>query len=257
MSSIISFNMIRCLYRSILQVSFFLIILSLSGLHIQNCLADTDSPLSEEEVDFTTFSLEKLIDYEITAVSKKPEKRFEAAAAIFVITQEDITRSGFTTLPEVFCMVPSMQVVRIDPGDFAVSSYGFEASVGFQPLQWWKLETTFTWLQINLDLSREHQSFNPSADEKLSPSTRYSFRPLMDITPQLEFDVSIYFMDDIKGFDVNRYTDLSLRLGWKPVKGLELSIGRNLLDNRHNEFTDEIYNRARNEVRRTVYGRIA
>ncbi len=50
--------------------------------------------------DLTELSLEELMNIEITSVSKKPEKLADAAAAIFVITQEDIRRSGVTSIPE-------------------------------------------------------------------------------------------------------------------------------------------------------------
>jgi iron complex outermembrane receptor protein len=75
--------------------------------------------------DFTVLSIEELMNYEITSVSKKPQKLSETAAAVFVITQEDIRRSGFTTLPDLLRMVPGMQVAKSDPGDYAVSARGF------------------------------------------------------------------------------------------------------------------------------------
>lgn len=111
--------------QSIFWLCVFQVVLCLSGPHLRCCRAGDNLSGREEPIDFTTFPLEKLIDYEIISVSKQPEKFFEAAAAVFVITQADIRRSGFTTLPEVFRMVPGMQVARTDPGDFAVSSRGF------------------------------------------------------------------------------------------------------------------------------------
>lgn len=69
--------------------------------------------------------LEKLMDVEVTSVSKKPEKVMEAAAAIFVITQEDIRRSGATHIPEVLRIVPGVEVARVDSNKWAVSIRGF------------------------------------------------------------------------------------------------------------------------------------
>jgi iron complex outermembrane receptor protein len=75
--------------------------------------------------DLTKLSLEQLMDIEVTSVSKKPEKVTEAAAAIFVITQEDIRRSGATQIPEVLRMVPGVEVARVDSNKWAVSIRGF------------------------------------------------------------------------------------------------------------------------------------
>ena len=75
--------------------------------------------------DLTKLSLEQLMDIEVTSVSKKPEKATEAAAAVFVITQEDIRRSGATHIPEVLRMVPGVEVARVDSNKWAVSIRGF------------------------------------------------------------------------------------------------------------------------------------
>lgn len=70
-------------------------------------------------------SLKDLTDIEVTSVSKRTEKASEAAAAIFVITQEDIRKSGATSIPEVLRMVPGIQVARIDSNKWAITSRGF------------------------------------------------------------------------------------------------------------------------------------
>ena len=79
----------------------------------------------ELPVDLTELSLEELMDIEIISVSKKEEKLFEAAAAVYVVTGEDIRRSGVTSIPEALRMVPGMQVARIDANKWAVSARGF------------------------------------------------------------------------------------------------------------------------------------
>jgi len=77
--------------------------------------------------DLTRLSLEQLMDIEVTSVSKKPEKIAKAAAAVFVITQEDIRRSGATQIPEVLRMVPGVEVARVDSNKWAISIRGFNS----------------------------------------------------------------------------------------------------------------------------------
>jgi len=72
-------------------------------------------------VDFTEFSIEELMEIEVTSVSKKPQKLSDAAAAIFVITQEDIRRSGVTNIMDALRMAPGLQVARIDANIYAIS----------------------------------------------------------------------------------------------------------------------------------------
>lgn len=84
-------------------------------------------PCWAAHANITELSLEELLSVEITSVSKKSEKASDAAAAVFVINQEDIKRSGATSIPEVLRMVPGLQVARIDANKWAISSRGFNA----------------------------------------------------------------------------------------------------------------------------------
>ena len=77
--------------------------------------------------DLTDMSLEALMNLEITSVSKKPQKKSEAAAAVFVITGEDIQRWGVTNIPDALRRVPGLQVARIDANKWAVSARGFNS----------------------------------------------------------------------------------------------------------------------------------
>ncbi|MEP7156299.1 MAG: TonB-dependent receptor [Betaproteobacteria bacterium] len=75
--------------------------------------------------DLAELSLEQLGNILVTTVSKREEKLSSANAAIFVITSEDIRRSGATTLPEVLRMAPNLDVARADTNTYAISARGF------------------------------------------------------------------------------------------------------------------------------------
>ena len=75
--------------------------------------------------DLSQVSLEDLMNIQVTSVSKKEQKMSQAATAIFVITQEDIHRSGATNIPDLLRMVPGLDVSQINANDWAVSARGF------------------------------------------------------------------------------------------------------------------------------------
>jgi iron complex outermembrane receptor protein len=77
--------------------------------------------------DLTGISLEELMAVEVTTVSRKPEKLSEVADAIYVITQEDIRRSGVTSIPEALRLAPDVQVARIDANKWAIGVRGFSS----------------------------------------------------------------------------------------------------------------------------------
>ena len=89
---------------------------------------------AEQMVDFSNMSIEELANIEISSVSKKKESLSDATAAVFVITQEDIRRSGYTSLPEVLRLAPNLQVARVDSSQYAITARGFNDTLTNQLL---------------------------------------------------------------------------------------------------------------------------
>jgi len=75
--------------------------------------------------DLTQLSLEDLLNTQVTSVSKKEQTLSRAGAAVFVITQEDIRRSGATNIPDVLRMVPGLNVAQMSTSTWAISIRGF------------------------------------------------------------------------------------------------------------------------------------
>src|SRR3954451_18206147 len=66
------------------------------------------------EENFFEMSLEDLMNVEITSVSKHREKVSQAPAAVSVITQDEIRRSGMTSIAELLRLSPGLEVARVD-----------------------------------------------------------------------------------------------------------------------------------------------
>lgn len=77
------------------------------------------------DTDITNIPLESLMELQVTSVSKKAQPITNAAAAVFVITQEDIRHSGVTTIADALRMAPGVQVAKIDSNKWAITSRGF------------------------------------------------------------------------------------------------------------------------------------
>ena len=75
--------------------------------------------------DLMEMSLEALMNIEITSVAKKPQKKSEAAAAVFVITNDDLRRWGVMNIPDALRRVPGLQVARINGSRWAITARGF------------------------------------------------------------------------------------------------------------------------------------
>ena len=96
---------LNCRYSIVL--SFFFLLAPL--------VFNVDSSQLEDDAvsELLGLSLEQLMELEVTLVSKKEEKLFNAPAAVYVLTQEDIRRSGAVSLPEALRMVPGLNIGRI------------------------------------------------------------------------------------------------------------------------------------------------
>jgi iron complex outermembrane recepter protein len=84
-----------------------------------------NSALAGSPSDLSQLALEDLMNIKVTSVSKTDQKMAQVAAAIFVITDEDIQRSGATNIPDLLRMVPGMDVSQINASTWAVSARGF------------------------------------------------------------------------------------------------------------------------------------
>ena len=108
-------NMIRCLV-----IGMILLMIPMTGFST-GAWAKPSIKEDGSDIDFTQFSLEELKNVKITSASKMSENLSEVAAAVFVITQEDIQRSGVTSIPEALRMAPGVEVARVSATEWAIS----------------------------------------------------------------------------------------------------------------------------------------
>ncbi|TAK92211.1 MAG: TonB-dependent receptor [Burkholderiaceae bacterium] len=80
------------------------------------------------QAKLTDLTLEELANIQVVTVSKKPESLSETPAALYVITAQDIRRSGAMTLPEALRLAPNLQVARNTAGQYAITARGFNST---------------------------------------------------------------------------------------------------------------------------------
>jgi iron complex outermembrane recepter protein len=88
-------------------------------------LARAAAPAMAQTPDVSQMSIEDLMDIEVTSASRKEQRAADVAAAVFVITSDDIRRSGMTTIPDVLRLAPGVQVAQLNANKWAVTVRGF------------------------------------------------------------------------------------------------------------------------------------
>jgi iron complex outermembrane receptor protein len=99
--------------------------LTLVGICCSTGLAAGSIAASPPVTDLTELTLQELMDIEVISVAKTPQSLQDATAAVFVISREDIRRSGVSSIPEALRLAPGVQVARISSNAWAVSARGF------------------------------------------------------------------------------------------------------------------------------------
>ena len=79
------------------------------------------------QIDLSRMDVEDLMNIKVTSVSKREQSLARTAAAVFVINQEEIRRSGATNLPDLLRMAPGVDVEQIDANAWAISVRGFNS----------------------------------------------------------------------------------------------------------------------------------
>lgn len=108
---------VRVVQRAALAVLFVL-----TGLINHSQAAPQDVQANGEPLK--QLSLAELGNVEVTTASKEPEKIWKTSSAIFVLTQDDIRRSGATSIPDALRLVPGVEVARISSNEWSVNIRG-------------------------------------------------------------------------------------------------------------------------------------
>jgi iron complex outermembrane receptor protein len=80
--------------------------------------------MAQTPIDLARMSIDELSNLEVISVSKRPEALAEAAASVFVLTNDDIRRSGVQSIGEALRLAPNLNVQRVDALDFGISARG-------------------------------------------------------------------------------------------------------------------------------------
>ena len=92
-------------------------------------LSSVIDPAFARSVDYLDLPPEVLLEAEVMSASKRREKLFDTPSAIYVISSEDIMRSGVTNIPDALRMAPGVQVAQTDSNSWVISIRGFNDSL--------------------------------------------------------------------------------------------------------------------------------
>lgn len=201
------------------------------------------------------FHSEKLIAYELGyRVQPRDDLTFDLATYYNDYDDLRTTEIGSTPLPSP--PFPPFTLPAPFGNKASAIGYGVELGADWNVTRYWKLSASYTFMELDVD--RDESSTDPrvAGSEADTPIHQAQFRSRLNLPRNFEFDTNLFWVDNVHNQNVGSYPRLDLRLGWRPIEHVELSlVGQNLTEGRHPEFGNGFFS-LRSQVPRSVYGQV-
>jgi iron complex outermembrane recepter protein len=225
----------------------------------QACHQNPNQPLLPGIIRFTgnrDFESEEVVAYEIGYRAQVAEQLSLDIATFYNDFKEIRAAVQHTPFIEMSPSPPHLVIPFSAENSDQWRVYGVEVSADWKPAEWWRIQCSYTYLEMKL----RDDSEDPTAElqEGKNPHHQVSLRSSTDLGRNIELDLWFRYVDDLPDDGIGDYTTMDARLAWNPVKNLEFSIvGQNLLDNQHFESgSEKIFSSSVTEAQRSVYGKI-
>lgn len=197
------------------------------------------------------FDSEKLTTYELGYRGQLSDQA-TLSVALFYNDYQNLRSTNFS--PAIFPLYFA--------NDLEGQTRGAEISMNVQIFAWWQLRGGYNYLHEDISVKQGEFDFNNALNETADPENQFSLRSSMDLGAAVELDIAYRWVDELPTNNagiltfVPSYSELDVRLGWRPTRDLELAlVGQNLLHDHHQEFG--VPGPGQEEVGRSVYGKVS
>ena len=187
---------------------------------------------------------EKLLAYEL-GYRVQVDPQLALSLATFYNDYEDLRSLEPLSPPRAFPVEAS--------SGLRGQSSGAELTADWRATPGWRLRAGWTELRVHSEPQPGYPDRSTRDSIVRDPNRQMSLRSLLDLSARWDCDADLRYVSPLKHQSVPGYTELDLRLGWRPASGWELSLlGQNLLHAQHAEFNTP---GTRRELQRGVYGK--
>lgn len=184
------------------------------------------------------FNAEKLLAYEI-GYRRHISSQASVDIAGFINDYSHLRDLSFGAL-SLTSGIPQQLILPFLPNNKAAAlSYGFEIAADWKPIDKWRLQGNYSFLDINVNASEFSKSLDPSTGGAGKANARHllSVRSNYDISDKLELNLWLRYTSNIAFYDIPGYVTMDAKLIWKPTRNLDLFVvGQNLFSHQHREF---------------------
>lgn len=179
--------------------------------------------------------------------------RFAPSVTLFCNDYDDLRSTGAT---------PATILPFYFANNLEGRTYGVELSANYQLHDRWRLRASYQHLKEDLQVKPGRTDINNARNEVADPENQFSLRLTGDLTSHVGFDANFRWVDTRPLNNggtlvtVPSYSELDLRLSWRPTDRFELSlVGQNLLHDQHAEYG--VPGPTRSEITRSGYAKLS
>ncbi len=124
----------------------------------------------------------------------------------------------------------------------AALTYGVETSIDLKPRKNWRIQTSYSFLNIDFSSDNPLKNTNPTTggSEKANPQHQLSVRSNYDFSEKLQLNLWLRYTSEIAFYQIPDYVTMDTKLVYKPIKNTEFFIaGQNLFSQHHRELTSD------------------
>jgi len=219
--------------------------------------ADSFGPISVNAVlqGLSSFDSEKLLAYEL-GYRHQFSKQASIDIAGFVNDYSHLRDFSFGVLAPN-SRLPQQFILPILPTNKASAlTYGFEVSTDWKPVDRWRLQGSYSYLDMHISSNKQFEQLDPSSGgaEKANSRHQLSLRSNYDISEKLQLNLWLRYTSKIAFYNISDYVTMDAKLTYKPVKNIKLFVvGQNLFSESHREFVSEIVPSTAAVIPRGIY----
>ena len=115
---------------------------------------------------------------------------------------------------------------------------GFEIAADWKPKSWWRLQSSYSYLDMNLHrIPGSMDTTTVASDEGSSPHHQARVQSSFDLSRNMDFSLTFRYVGALPFYPVTGYETGDARVSWRPVAHIEFAVvGQNLLQPRHFEY---------------------
>ncbi|MEZ5635093.1 TonB-dependent receptor [Nitrosomonas sp.] len=187
------------------------------------------------------FGSEKLIAYEV-GYRHQITPRASVDIAGFVNDYSQLRDFSFGALSAGVGLPGQIRIPVTANNNASALTYGLEVSADWKPLNQWRLQASYSYLNMDIDSSELVKQLDPTTGgaDKVAPQHRLSFRSNYDFSEKLQLNLWLRYVSKIAFYNIPDYVTMDARFSFKPVKHVELFLmGQNLFSQNHREFVSD------------------